>query len=134
MTAPLMVDAEAVIRAWVEQQTGVPAVTETPGSLGDHMPLFQVVRIGGGDDAVTLDLATISLHAYATGATGSDARSAARTLAYQGRVALYAARGVVFDGAVVTRVRTIGGPAWTPYDNTTLRRFTGTYQVAIKPA
>lgn len=130
MTVPTIpvVDVEFVIRAWLQANTGVTSCTETDDKLANELPLFQVARIGGGDDGYVLDRAMISLHAY--GAT----RDVARKLAYQGRTSLYAARGVPFQGAVVTHVGTIGGPAWTPYTNVNLRRFTGTYQVSIKAA
>lgn len=122
------IDAEYVIRGWLEVHTGVITVTETDNDLAANLPQLQVVRIGGGDDGVVLDRPTFSVHAYAA------TRDAARKLALTARTALYAARGVVFEGAVVTRVATIGGPAWTPYSNTNLRRFTATYQVSIKAA
>lgn len=122
----LEVDAEAWVRSWLEAQTGTTTVTETANPLAT--PLYQVVRIGGSDDGVVLDSATISLHAFAAN------RPTAKNLAYRARTALYASRGVVFDGAVCTRVRTIGGPSWTPYDNTDVRRVTGTYQVSLKIA
>lgn len=128
MTA-LMVDVESVIRAWLQQQLPTATVgTETPADLEAHLPFVQPVRIGGGDDGVTLDAATMSIHTF-----GVD-RASARTLGYQVRAALFDARGVVFQNATVTRVATIGGPAWTPYDNTNIRRTTGTYQVRIKSA
>lgn len=126
-TVPV-VDAELWVVEWLQANTGVTSCTETDDKLGDELPLFQVARIGGGDDGYVLDRAMISLHAYAV------TRDLARKLAYQGRTSLFAARGVRFQGAVVTKVATIGGPAWTPYTNTNLRRVTGTYQVSIKAA
>ena len=122
------IDAEYVIRGWLEVQTNVHTVTETDEQLAANLPQLQVTRIGGGDDGVALDRATFSIHAYAA------TRDAARKLAYTARTALYAARGVVFEGAVVTRVAVIGGPAWTPYADINLRRFTATYQIFINAA
>lgn len=120
------VDAEYVVRSWLEQDTGTATCTETPAALA--VPLLQAVRIGGGDDGVILDRATLSVHAFAA------SRDDARKLAYAARSSLYRMRGVVYLGAVVTKVAVIGGPAWTPYDDVNVRRFTQTVQVSIKTA
>jgi hypothetical protein len=127
MSQPVLgVDVEAWARSWLESYTGVTTCTETPSAISGE--LLQVVRIGGGDDGVILDRAMLSVHAFAGN------RPTAKHLAYVARNALFAARGVVHDGAVCARVSTIGGPHWTPYDNTALRRVTGTYQVSVKVA
>jgi hypothetical protein len=123
-----VVDSELWVRAWLDAQLTARVVTDTPADLAGQVPLVQVARIGGGDDSFILDRPMVSIHGF-----GVD-RAAARAVGYQARTALFAAVGVVFQGAVVTRVSTVGGPAITPYDNTDVRRSTGTYELRIKPA
>lgn len=125
MTA-LMVDAEAWVATWLETQTAVITVTETPAALTP--PLLHVVRIGGPDDGLSMEFPTVSIHAF-----GVD-RHTAKALALTARHALYSAIGQTWQGAVCVTVRTLAGPAWTPYDNTTLRRVTGTYRPQLQTA
>jgi hypothetical protein len=128
VTAPAIpeVDYEGVLRALLEVQTGITTCTETPASLTP--PLFHVVVVGGVDDGVVLAEPTVSVHAF-----GAD-RPSARALALRARTALYASRGLMFEGAVITGVVTRSSLAWTPYDDTSLRRVTGTYSVRMKRA
>lgn len=119
-----MVDAEAWAASWIEHVTGTTTVTETPNPLVP--PLFQVVRIGGPDDGLSMEFPTLSLHAFAAD------RHSAKALALVGRQALFAAIGQTWQGAVCVKVTTVAGPVWTPYDNTALRRVTGTYQPQLQ--
>lgn len=123
MTA-LMVDAESWAQSWIESYTTVTTVTETPNPLVP--PLFQVVRIGGPDDGLSMEFPTLSLHAFA------EDRHSAKALALVGRQALFAAIGQTWQNVVCVKVTTVAGPVWTPYDNTNLRRVTGTYQPQLQ--
>lgn len=123
------VPAETVLIAWLK--TAFPAarvVTETPANLADVVPCIRVTRFGGSDEYLSaFDNPTMDFDCYDVG------REAARTLAYAVRASLRDdLPGQVVAGTSVVRVRTISGPAWTPYDNTNLRRFTYSAQLRIR--
>jgi hypothetical protein len=120
--------AELVVRDWLT--TAFPTarvVTETPANLEQELPCIQVVRFGGADPLLVLDVANIDIDTYAA------SRDASRILAEQVRTSLRLhAEGQSVDGAFIAAVTTITAPRWVPYDNTNLRRFTAAYQVAIR--
>ena len=132
MTNVLEVDVDAIVQAWfVADLTGVRIGTVTPadpnGTL-TWLPFLQHYRIGGGDDGYVLDAPMIALHGFAS------TQPAANGLLYQARSSLRRARGVVVDGAVITLVRTIGGPSWAPTTNPAVRHATATFQMFVKIA
>lgn len=121
--------AETVLLTWLK--AAFPAarvVTETPGDLADVVPCIQVSRFGGADEYVsTFDNPSMDFDCYAA------TRGEARQLAYDVRSSLRDdLPGQVVAGASIVRVRTISGPAWTPYNNTNLRRFTYSAQIRLR--
>lgn len=105
-------------------------VTELPGKLEDAVPVIRVVRTGGPDDGIILDIPTVVLHAFvAQPDAGTRLLQAARTTLRKavGRV-------VAIDGgkATMPRLRVLGGPAWAAYENPALRHAFMTIQPRIK--
>lgn len=128
-----MAEAEAVLVAWLK--TAFPSarvVTETPANLGDLVAsgtnVIAVSRFGGADDEIRVfDNPVMDFDCYAP------TRAAARTLAHEVRASIRAdLPGETVAGAFIERARTISGPLWTPYDNTTLRRFTYSAQIRLR--
>lgn len=122
------VSAELVVRTFLAAQFPTTrVVTETPADLQDQVPLLRVVRFGGSDDELTLDVARVDVDAFAIG------RDAARQLGEDARTALrLKAPGQTVAGGFIAAVRTESAPSWTPWDDTDLRRFTSTYAVSIR--
>jgi hypothetical protein len=127
-----MAEAESVLVAWLEQAFPDARIcTETPGDL-DALVLagtdvIAVSRFGGSDDEVpTFDNASMDFDCY------SSTHPLARTLGYAVRSGLRNdAPGKTVGGAFIGRVRSISGPAWTPYENTKVRRFTYSAQIRL---
>lgn len=93
------------------------------------MPLYRVVRVGGPSDANNprFDLPTVTLDSF-----GAD-RSAATNAAIDADEALrLTLPGTTTGGATVTRVETVTGPHWSPWDDTNVRRMTSTYRLHVK--
>ncbi len=125
-----MIDIEALLVAWLEGVIeDVTASTETPPDLDDRLPWLQVVRIGGSYDGFRLDRPTVDIAAYdSTGPLAS-------ALAAQVQVLIHEQLARTKVGtAVVSRVVTIAGPHFVPYDNPAMRRYEATYQFVVHPA
>jgi len=124
---PLVV-AELVVRTYLAAQfPDARVVTERPGNLNEVLPCIEVGRFGGGDDVYTLDVANLDVDVYAA------TRPAALDLAEQVRTSLRLhAEGQEVDGALIAQVATLSAPKWVPYDNTTLRRISASYRIAIR--
>lgn len=122
-------DIEKELVAWLTAVLGgVRHCTELPADLLDVLPVNQIQRVGGDDDRFRLDRALISLDSY--GVT----RDAASTLARQTRNALLMnLPGTATAAAVFGRVSTVSAPAWRPYENPSLRRMGGTYEIYCHP-
>ncbi|MGW2228286.1 phage tail termination protein [Streptomyces formicae] len=128
MAAVGSVDVEAELVAWLHAKLTVRVLTDLPANLGSVLPVVQLQRIGGDDDTIRLDRAVVDLDVYA------GTRQAASALMAQARsVLLSELRGVATESAVFTAARTISAPAWRPYENTSLRRVGGTYEVYSHP-
>ena len=120
-------DAEAVlVTALAAHFTSARVCTETPDNLADVLPCIRVTRFAGGADEVyTFDNPNVDFDCYAA------TRAAASTLAYEVRSYVRSTLpGTTVSGAFIARAQDILGPHWTPYDNTSLRRFT--YSAAIR--
>lgn len=121
-------DAELLLTGWIKTQRGVRCVTDLPADL-TSLPIVQVVRFGGSDDELTVDTPNIDVDVF------HNDRASAFTLAEQIRSDIrLRLPGYSANGAVVTGVETISGPKWVPYDNTSLRRVSASYRVAIHSA
>jgi hypothetical protein len=101
-------------------------VGKTPDKLETVVPLIRFVRVGGSDDGVTLDRATVVAHCFATDL------ATATMLALKLGTAYRALRGQALDGAVITRVETLNGPTWTPYGNPLVEQVVRTDRISIK--
>lgn len=117
MTAP---HVESVLVTWLKAAFPTARLcTELPANLADVLPVIQVVGIGGTGDRFAFDQPRADVDVYAA------TRSAARDLAQQVHESLLGdLPGQSVDGTFVLSVREFMSPTWTPYDNTTLRRFT----------
>jgi hypothetical protein len=119
-------DVEKLLATWLPARLSVRVVTDTPSNLAQVLPVIQVQRFGGAETAPGIDIANIDVDVYAA------TRSAANTLAERARYALtLSLPGRQVGGATISRVATISGPSWRPYDNTALRRVGATYQLTV---
>lgn len=123
-----MISAETVVVTWLTSNFPTArVVTETPAQMADDLPVIKVAAIGGGR-TLNLGLATVDVECY------DATREASRTLAGQVNDSLmYLMRGTI-AGSTVSSVATVSMPAYRPYDNTNLRRFGLTIQVALRDA
>ena len=123
-----MAEAEAVLVAWLRDAfPGARVVTETPANLADVLPCIRVSRFGGVDEEVsTFDNPSLDFDCF--GATRAEARSLAYAVRSSIRNDL---PGQTRAGGFASRTRTLAGPVFTPYDNTSLRRFTYSAQIRL---
>lgn len=125
-TTPVYQSPERLLIPWLSAELGVRGVAELPASLAGVVPLFRLTGIGGSDFTATFDACNVDVDTYAL------TRGASEDLAIAARQALmWTLRGQRLGTAVVTEVRTIMRPAWTPFDDTDLRRFTGSYAITL---
>lgn len=121
---------EALLIGWLPAHiNGVRCVTDLPANLAASVPVVQVVRIGGPSDPNDPNFhnPTVSIDCFAVD------RASATALAQQVDDALRKALpGVTTGGATVTKVQTLSGGSWRPFDDLTLRRFGASYALHIK--
>lgn len=120
---------EALLIGWLPSQVTARALTDLPATLASDVPVVQIVRVGGpsDDNDPTLVAATVSVDCFAAD------RIAAITLSQQVDDAFRKALpGTLAGGASVTKVRTLTGPSWRPWNDTQVRRVGATYQVWCK--
>lgn len=123
---PTYQSPERLLIPWLASQLGVRVVAETPANLATVVPLLQVTGIGGSDFTPTFDACNIDVDSYAaTRGESEDLSNAAR------HALMWVLPRTILGGAVVTEVRAIMRPTWTPYDDTDLRRFTASYTVTL---
>lgn len=124
------VSVEDAIGPWLNAQTGVRVVTETPADIPAQ--LIQLVRAGGVDEPYGIDVATVDITAFSgTGDPIAD-RAGAHALAEKVRTLIIEhLPRQSFAGLVVTRTQTLTAPAWRPYDDTNVRRFGAVYQLTL---
>jgi hypothetical protein len=123
---------EALLIGWLKTQLpSVRFLTDTPADLATAVPVVQVVRVGGpsDDDDPSFQSPTVSVDCFAVD------RVAATLLAQQVDDALRKALpGAITGGATVTKVQTISGAAWRPWDDLKVRRMGATYVLHLKTA
>lgn len=112
---------------WLENRLGVRCRPEPPDPLEYALPMIVVARIGGPNEGV-IDRPMIAVDTFAVD------RDSAGDLAEDVRTALFwqLVNAPFLNGAVVTRVTTISGPHYVPYDDKDLRRFTATYGLSVQ--
>lgn len=122
-------DVEALLIGWLRSTLDVRALTDLPADLADTLPVVQVTRIGGPDDDnnPNFDAPTVAVDCYAADRAGAITLAAAVKAALRGSLP-----GQTIGTSTVTKVQTVTGPSWRPYDNTELRRFGATYALHIK--
>lgn len=124
---PLAVAEQVLVEYLTGQFPTARVLTETPADLGAELPCIQVVRFGGSDDVYTLDVINCDIDVYAAD------RLSGLQLAEQIRTSLRLhAEGQEVNGAFIAQVGTLSAPKWVPYDNTTMRRISASYRIAIR--
>lgn len=108
--------------------------TELPDKLLAAVPVIQVFRVGGPNDAVILDVPTMTLHAFtAAKPSGQQAANQLLHAAYTTlRLAVGRVVAVTGGNAVMSRVRLLSGCAWAGYENPDVRHAVSTIQPRIK--
>lgn len=130
MAAVGSVDVELELIARTQAYVGSRAAVrdELDNSLLNELPTIQIEVVAGDDDGFRLDRALVDFNVYA--ATRAEAVDLAAEL--HGWI-LTQLRGSTSATAVITRTGTISRPAVRPYENTSLRRVGGTYEVYSHP-
>jgi hypothetical protein len=119
-------DVERMLAGWLSAHLSVRTLTDTPTNLAQILPVIQITRFGGADRYPGIDTAQVDIDAYAS------TRTAAAQLAEDVRYAVrFVLAGQRVGDLTVADVETINGPAWRPYDNSSLRRFGATYQFTL---
>lgn len=126
-------EAETVlVAAAVAHFTGKRICTETPNDLAAVLPAIRITRFGGASDYIyTFDNPRVDFDCYAA------SRGAAQTLAYDVRAWVRTILPGTTIGndtigrAFVARAQDFDGPRFSPYDNTSLRRFTYTAELRL---
>lgn len=126
----LVIDVEALLVTWLEASIeDITASTETPSDLDTRLPWLLVRRVGGPYDGYRLDQPTVDIAVYDSTAP------AASAIAAQVQVLLHEQLARNKTGTVVvSRVQTVTGPHWVPYDNPNMRRYEATYRLTVHPA
>ncbi|MCW2901915.1 MAG: hypothetical protein JWO67_4180 [Streptosporangiaceae bacterium] len=120
---------EALLIGFLSGQLGVRGVTDVPADLASVVPLFQVLRVGGGsdDNDPNLQNPTVVVDCFAADRAGATQLSQQVDDAMR---KVLPSRSVA--GGTVTQVRTITGPSWRPWADTAVRRFGATYSLHVK--
>ena len=133
MTSPIVFpDAELLVVGHLSDRLGVYVCTTLPAGeeFNSRLPIVQVTRIGGGWIVrKRLDGPRMDLDIYATG------RQAANDLTAQVRAEFEAMKGLMRDGAVVTRTFEETGPVLRPEErNSGVTRVGFTAGLVLRPA
>lgn len=119
--------------AFIESLTGLPVPlaahgvsTDLPSNYTAMLPFVRVTRVGGAR-AYGKDLARIRLEVFA--GTYDDAESIANAL--DSRMEFDSAQFSDGKGSIITASCNIA-PAWTAWDDQTVTRFMGTYNVHVQ--
>lgn len=120
-------NAEKHVRAWLIAQTGRAVYTETSDGLTGDPVVYQITRVGGGDNRaidkrVHIEVDTIAAKRGDMWDAAADAQTAMDNLAANG-----------FEDFYVDDVEETFAPAIEPYENANLRRATATYALTIRP-
>lgn len=139
MTAPVIVDVEQLIRAWLQNRFPDAFIcTELPPAFEQYPRVAQVTR-AGGQRRFTTEQPRIVVDSFATAtADGIPARPAARAWALEICAAFqWDLRGAqLADGVHVAATGDIvaNAPVFVPDGNTTTRHYAGTYAPRITAA
>lgn len=130
MAAVGSVDVELELISRTQAYMGSRAAVrdELDNNLLNELPTIQIEVVAGDDDGFRLDRALVDVNVYA--ATRAEAIALAAEL--HGWI-LTTLRGSISATAVISRTGTISRPAVRPYENLSLRRVGGTYEVYSHP-
>lgn len=128
MTALADIELELITRGQARFPEAVVR-DETDNNLLAELPTIQIEQIpGGGDDGLKLSRPIVDINVYA--ATRADAIALAREVHDWVTGEL---RGSSGDSLVIGRTGCLSLPAVRPYENTSLRRVGGTYEIFCHP-
>ncbi|MGQ4343602.1 phage tail termination protein [Streptomyces sp. SAS_275] len=128
MTALVDIELELISRATARFPDAVVR-DELDNRLLNELPTIQIEQIpGGGDDGLLLSRPIVDINVYA--ATRPDAITLAREVHDWVTREL---RGSTSDSTVIGRTGCLSLPAIRPYENTSLRRVGGTYEIFCHP-
>lgn len=102
--------------------------SDTPDNLASVLPFARVTRQGGPNDGHRLDVPTMVIHGFGA------SRQAAQLLLMQCNTALRNAIGQVINGATISAVHTLAGPADASYENPGVAHAFTTLQLHVKDA
>lgn len=122
------VELELIVRTQAYMGSRAVVRDELDNNLLNELPTIQIEVITGDDDGFRLDRALVDFNVYA--ATRAEAIALAAEL--HGWI-LSTLRGSTSATAVISRTGTISRPAIRPYENLSLRRVGGTYEVYSHP-
>jgi hypothetical protein len=122
------VELELIVRTQAYMGSRAVVRDELDNNLLDELPTIKIEVITGDDDGFRLDRALADFNVYA--ATRAEAIALAAEL--HGWI-LTTLRGSTSATAVISRTGTISRPAIRPYENLSLRRVGGTYEVYSHP-
>lgn len=122
------VPAESVLVEFLTDTfDGCWVCTETDDLLSENLPVIRVERIGGFERSVVLDVARVDVDVFA--ATRSEARSLSEDVRSE---LVHTLPGKAISDAIVGEVVTAAAPARVPHDDSSLRRYSATYEVSIQ--
>lgn len=128
MTALVDIEQELITRATARFPDAVVR-DELDNKLLSELPTIQITQIpGGGDDGLKLSRPIVDIDVYDVD------RAAAIALAKDVHAWVTGElRGTSSDTAVIGRTGCLSLPAIRPYENTSLRRAGGTYEIFCHP-
>lgn len=120
-------NVERQLIAWLTAQTGRPVFAETPETLTDHLPAYQIERIGGSDaieigKAIQVEVNSLAATRPKMWDAVADVETAMNLLAANGTQEWY-----------VDDVSETFSAAVAPHPNDGVRRATATYSLTIRP-
>jgi hypothetical protein len=99
--------------------------TRLPGNAGITQPTFRIKRISGAARNIRVDHPVVDVDCWYT----DDYKSERAALEVQ--AALLSLRGTQFMNGVIQSVEVNNGPRWLPDPNTSLFRYSATYEVHL---
>ena len=106
---------------------GVRFATDVPADLATAVPFVQLVRVGGpsDDNDRRFEQATVSVDSFAVD------RVSATALAYRVDSWLRSLPNTGTPDAVITKVQTLTGPSWRPWEDVAVRRIGASYRIHL---
>ena len=120
-------NVEKQVIAWLKAATGRPVFTETNTDLENHLPAYQIERVGGSDSfeigkTIQVEINSLAATRPAMWDAVAAVETAMQQLASNGTAAWY-----------VDDVEETFSAAVAPHPNSGIRRATATYSLTIRP-